>query len=72
MLYVLGQPPAIQPIMLSKANTALQITLAAGALLVAGFGLSAGGLIDLLVLATAATTFASGAFYVWRAARLPR
>ena len=72
VLYVLGQPPAIQPIMLSKANTALQITLAAGALLVAGFGLSAGGLIDLLVLTTAATTFASGAFYVWRAARLPR
>jgi len=72
VLYVLGQPPAIQPILLSKANTALQITLAAGALLVAGYGLSAGGLIGLLVLATAATTFASGAVYVWRAARLPR
>jgi cardiolipin synthase len=72
VLYVLGQPPAIQPILLSKANTALQITLAAGALLVAGFGLSAAALIDLLVLATAASTFASGAVYVWRAARLPR
>ena len=72
VLYVLGQPPAIQPILLSKANTALQITLAAGALLVAGYGLSAGGLIGLLVLATAASTFASGAVYVWRAARLPR
>ena len=72
VLYVLGQPPAIQPILLSKANTALQITLAAGALLVAGYGLSAAGLVELLVLATAATTFASGAVYVWRAARLPR
>ena len=72
VLYVLGQPPAIQPILLSKANTALQITLAAGALLVAGFGLSADGLIGLLVLATAASTFASGAVYVWRAARRPR
>ena len=72
VLYVLGQPPAIQPILLSKANTALQITLAAGALLVAGYGLSADGLIGLLVLATAASTFASGAVYVWRAARLPR
>jgi cardiolipin synthase len=72
VLYVLGQPPAIQPILLSKANTALQITLAAGALLVAGYGLSADGLIRLLVLATAASTFASGAVYVWRAARLPR
>ena len=30
------------------------------------------GLIGLLVLATAASTFASGAVYVWRAARLPR
>ena len=72
VLYVLGQPPAIQPILLSKANTVLQITLAAGALLVAGFGLAAGPLIDLLILATAATTVASGAVYVWRAARLPR
>jgi cardiolipin synthase len=72
VLYVLGQPPAIQSILLSKANTALQITLAAGALLVAGYGLSAAGLVELLVLATAATTFASGAVYVWRAARLPR
>jgi cardiolipin synthase len=73
VLYVLGQPPAIQPILLSKANTVLQITLAAGALLVAGFGLvAAGPLLDLLVLATAATTLASGAVYVWRAARRPR
>ncbi len=73
VLYVLGQPPAIQPILLSKANTVLQITLAAGALLVAGFGLAAGrAVLDLLVLATAATTLASGAVYVWRAARRPR
>ena len=72
VLYVLGQPPAIQPNLLSKANTVLQITLAAGALLVAGYGLSAAMLIDLLVLATAATTLASGAVYVWRTARLSR
>ena len=75
VLYVLGQPPAIQPILLSKANTLLQITLAAGALLVAGYdlyGLPLVGLAQALILATAATTFASGAVYVWRAARLPR
>lgn len=73
VLYVLGQPPAIQPILVSKANTVLQITLAAGALMVAGFGLSvAAPLVDLLVLATAATTLASGAVYVWHAARRPR
>jgi cardiolipin synthase len=72
VLYVLGQPPAIQPIMLSKANTVLQIVLVAGALMVAAFTLSVGPLLDLLVLATAATTLASGAVYVWRAARRPR
>lgn len=72
VLYLLGQPPAIQPILLSKANTALQILLAAAALLVAGFGLSAAPLIEALVLATAATTLASGAAYVWHAARRNR
>ena len=72
VLYLLGQPPAIQPILLSKANTALQILLAAAALLVAGFGLSAATLIEALVLATAATTLASGAAYVWHAARRSR
>ena len=36
VLYVLGQPPRIRPIFVSKLNTALQITLAAGALLLAG------------------------------------
>jgi cardiolipin synthase len=72
VLYVLGQPPAIQPIMLSKANTVLQIALAAFALLVAGWGFAAGPLLDLLILATAASTVASGAAYVWRSARRPR
>jgi cardiolipin synthase len=75
VLYVLGQPPAIQPILLSKANTVLQITLAAGALLVAGYdlyGLPLVGLAQALILATAATTFASGAVYVWQAARRQR
>jgi cardiolipin synthase len=72
VLWLLGQPPAIQPILLSKVNTVLQITLAAAALLVAGWRLNAGPLIELLVLATAASTVASGAVYVVRAARLSR
>lgn len=67
VLYLLGQPPAIRPIRLSKANTALQLLLAAAALLVAGFGLQAAALLDALVLATAATTLGSGAAYVWGA-----
>ena len=69
VLYVLGQPPAIQPILVSKANTVMQILLAAGALLVAGYGLQAGALLDLMILATAATTIASGVTYVAQAAR---
>ncbi len=72
MLYLLGQPPAIQPILLSKANTVLQILLAAAALAIGGFGWRAGALLDGLIWATAATTVASGAVYVWRAARRPR
>jgi cardiolipin synthase len=72
MLSLLGQPPAIQPILLSKANTLLQIVLAAAALAIGGFGWQTGALLEVLVWATAATTFASGAVYVWRAARRPR
>jgi cardiolipin synthase (CMP-forming) len=71
VLYVLGQPPAIQPILLSKANTVMQIALAAAALLVAGYELSAGPLLEVLVVATATTTILSGAAYVWQAARRP-
>jgi cardiolipin synthase (CMP-forming) len=69
ILYVLGQPPAIEPILLSKANTVMQILLAAAALLVAGYRLEAGPLIELLVLAAAATTIASGVAYVLQVTR---
>jgi cardiolipin synthase len=72
VLHLLGQPPAIKPILLSKANTAMQIALATGALFFAGFAIQAEPLLDILVAATAATTVTSGAVYVWRAARRPR
>lgn len=72
VLYLLQQPPAIQPILLSKANTVLQIVLAAAALGMAGFGWMSAPLLAALIWATAATTLASGAVYVWRAARRPR
>ncbi len=72
MLYLLGQQPAIQPILLSKANTVLQIVLAAVALALGGFGWQAGPLLPVLIWTTAATTLASGAVYVWMAARRPR
>jgi cardiolipin synthase (CMP-forming) len=69
VLYVLGQPPRIRPIFVSKLNTALQITLAAGALLLAGYGMGDSVIIDVFIWLVAASTFASGAAYVTQAAR---
>jgi cardiolipin synthase len=66
---VMGQPPPIQPLLVSKANTVLQIALAALALLLAGYGLAGQGLLTALVWAVALSTVASGAAYVLRAAR---
>jgi cardiolipin synthase len=69
VLWVLGQPPAIRPLLISKLNTALQIGLAALALLLAGFGLQAEGLLTVMVWIVAGTTFASGTAYVATALR---
>jgi cardiolipin synthase len=72
VLWVLGQPPAIRPLLVSKLNTCLQIALAAVALGMAGFDLDVPGLLDACIWATAVTTLASGAAYVWSAVRHPR
>ena len=69
VLWVLGQPPKIRPLFVSKANTVAQIALAALALLLAGFGLRADGLLAAAVWTVAGTTFASGAAYVAAALR---
>ncbi|MBV8578567.1 MAG: CDP-alcohol phosphatidyltransferase family protein [Acetobacteraceae bacterium] len=69
VLAVLGQPVQIRPLYLSKLNTALQIVLVALALLLEGFGLAAPVLLTILIWAVAASTLASGACYVWKAAR---
>ena len=69
MLWVLEQPPAIRPLMISKVNTAMQLALAALALLLEGFSLQAGWLLSAFIWAVAVTTFASGAAYVISAAR---
>jgi cardiolipin synthase (CMP-forming) len=69
VLYLLGQPPIIQPLWVSKLNTALQIALAAGALLLAGYRLDAGPVLDAGIWLVAATTLGSGAAYVVQAAR---
>jgi cardiolipin synthase len=71
VLWVLGQPPAIRPLLVSKLNTCLQIGLAALALLLAGFALRAPLLLDGLIWATAITTLASGAAYVVATLRGP-
>ena len=70
-LWVLGQPPRIRPILVSKLNTALQIALAALALFLAGFGFDAPSLLGAAVWAVAGTTVASGAAYVWAVLRRP-
>lgn len=72
VLWVLGQPPAIRPLLVSKLNTCLQIALAAVALALAGFDLDAPGVLTAFIWATAATTLASGAAYVGSTLRRPR
>lgn len=69
LLWWLGRPPTIQPLMVSKLNTALQIVLAAAALAVAGFGLPGGWWLEALMAATALATVASGIAYVAQTAR---
>lgn len=69
-LWMLGMPARIRPLMVSKANTFAQIALAALALLLAGFALSAPMLLDGMILVVALTTLASGGAYVVQAARL--
>lgn len=69
-LWVLGFPARIRPLLVSKANTAAQIGLAALALLLKGFGLAAPSLLEAMIWLVAATTLASGAAYVVQAARM--
>ncbi|MBX6375262.1 MAG: CDP-alcohol phosphatidyltransferase family protein, partial [Acetobacteraceae bacterium] len=64
MLAVIGAPPRIRPLLISKLNTALQIGLAALALLVEGYDLELGGLLAAMVWLVAASTLVSGAAYV--------
>jgi cardiolipin synthase (CMP-forming) len=69
IMWQLAMPVRIQPLGISKLNTALQILLIGTALFLRGFGLGAELLLDALVWLTAASTLLSGAAYVWKAAR---
>src|SRR5580693_1849552 len=68
-LSVLGMPVLIRPLYISKLNTALQIVLVALTLLLAGYGLQALLAKQILIWVVGLTTLASGAAYVWKAAR---
>jgi cardiolipin synthase len=65
VLYVLGSPPAIKPLLVSKLNTALQIVLAGTVLLRAAYGIPGVMVVEALVWAVAASTLASGVAYAW-------
>lgn len=69
VLWLAGLRVHIRPLLVSKLNTATQITLAALALGLSGFGLSAPWLLEAMVWLVAATTLGSGAAYVVAAAR---
>ncbi len=73
MLFLLGHPPAIHPLRISKLNTLLQIALVAFALLLSFARAvpepAARLVLDGLIWAVTACTLASGASYVWNAAR---
>lgn len=53
----------VQPLMVSKINTTVQIVFAAAVMASLGYGIELNGAMDVLVLATAATTVASGVTY---------
>jgi len=72
VLGLLGQPVAIQPLFVSKVNTALQIILVALTLFLNGFEVAFPGhepALLALTWAVAASTLASGAAYVWKSVR---
>jgi len=53
----------MQPLMVSKVNTVVQILLAVAVMATAGYGVELDGALDMLVLLTAATTVLSGLAY---------
>jgi cardiolipin synthase len=69
VLSVLGHAVTIRPLYISKLNTVMQIVLIGVSLLKGGYGLGIPGLPDVLTWCVVATTTASGAAYVWKAAR---
>ncbi len=69
VLYLLGDPPQIRPLLVSKLNTLLQIMLVAASLFLAGVERHDHPLHSLLIWIVAASTLVSGAAYIVKAAR---
>lgn len=69
VLSMLGQPPVIRPLFISKLNTTLQILLVALSLLEAALHIMMPLAMTLLIWAVAASTFVSGTAYVVNAVR---
>ncbi len=69
VLYLLGQPPAIRPLLVSKLNTLLQILLVGAALLMAGGEIGGGWLLAPLIWVVAGSTLVSGVAYVAKVVR---
>ena len=70
-MWRLGRPIRIRPLLLGKANTAVQILLVCMIMSLESLGLDAPGLRAALLWLAAASTVASGLAYVWRASRPP-
>lgn len=62
--WILGKPLAVRPLPISKANTVLQIVLAALVLGTLGFGLTLSAPIDILIWLVGALTVLSAAAYL--------
>jgi cardiolipin synthase (CMP-forming) len=69
VLAVLGHAVVIRPLYISKLNTLMQIVLIGVSLFEGGFGVGIPGLAVALTWSVVVTTLASGAAYVWKAAR---
>ena len=65
ILQLLGDVMVIQPTLLSKINTVLQIALVSGVLLVHGVWSGGAVLVDVLIIAVTITTAASGLHYIY-------
>jgi cardiolipin synthase len=66
----LSHPLRLEPLLISKVNTVMQIILAAAVLARAGLGIEAWGLADGMVFVVAVTTLWSGTGYLVRWGRL--